>query len=140
MEMIAVESSNVAAIGYASEYCLMRVQFHDGSLYDYPGISQSTHALVMNHPSKGRALGRLQGTKIEPQTETIKLREPAEPGIIETIEPDQCCSSKFAKAAREGILAKAYSWTCPGCGCEYRATAAVGNVRHWVAHIIVELL
>jgi hypothetical protein len=142
MQMVPVESSNVAAIGYAPEVCLMRVRFLDGSEYDYPGISESTHALVMASPSKGSALTHLDGVRISPPTGALKLREPAppEPSILQVMEFDECCSPRFSKQARTGALDKAETWTCPKCGVEYRPTLVDGTVRHWVAHIYVELV
>lgn len=54
MELIPVESSNIAAIGWESG--LLRVRFKDGVEYEYPDVSDTAHAALMAAPSKGRWL------------------------------------------------------------------------------------
>ena len=60
--------------------------------------------------------------------------------MLNIMDDDPCCSKRFAKESRTGSLDSAESWTCPKCGCEYRPVVVDGVVRHWVAHIYVELI
>ena len=141
MEMVPVQSSNVASIGYSPVLSLMRVRFKNGSTYDWPGTSPEIHKLVMASESKGRAIAALgRGRRVE-GPEEIKLPEPVRDAIqsrpLNVIEPDPCCTPRFAKAAPS--LENAESWTCPKCGVEYRPVM-VGPVRNWVAHVYVCLV
>jgi hypothetical protein len=61
-------------------------------------------------------------------------------GVLNVIEPDTCCSPRFSRAARDGSLDNVKSWTCPKCGVEYRPQIVRECVRHWVAHVYVELV
>ena len=54
MELTAVESSNIAAIGY--EAGILRVRFRDGAEYDYAGVTQAQHLAFLAAESKGRWL------------------------------------------------------------------------------------
>ena len=146
MEMIPVESSNVAAIGYHAECRLLRVRFRDGSLYDFPGVSDLVYASIMQAPSKGSAVGALKGrgVAIEPPTQkpyTIKLREPAPvaAGPLDTYDPDPCCGKRIAKMLHDGKMCSADAWVCPECGEVWEA-AAVGPLRHWSPKPMLEML
>jgi hypothetical protein len=56
MELVQVGSTNIAAIGYLPEIFFLRVQVHDGSIYDYPNCSVKTHSELMSAQSKGKYL------------------------------------------------------------------------------------
>ncbi len=59
MQMIPVESSNLAAVGY--EGTLLRVKFRDGSVFDYEDVSPETHAELMTGQSAGTTIGKRLG-------------------------------------------------------------------------------
>jgi hypothetical protein len=136
MELVPVESSNVAAIGYAPEYQLMRVRFRDGSTYDYPATSAEAHQRIMNAPSKGKALAGARGIKIGPVPETITLREPFvhQTQPLQTFESDECCAARIAKV----LPLEGDRWICPKCGTEWRVTIYQldqgEGVKHWAPY------
>lgn len=54
MEMIPVESSNIAAIDYNPETKILRIQFHKrNSIYEYAAVPPETHKALMEADSKG---------------------------------------------------------------------------------------
>jgi hypothetical protein len=53
MEMIPVRSSHIAAIGYDSRNTTLKVEFLDGGLYEYYGISEMIFNDFKNAGSKG---------------------------------------------------------------------------------------
>ncbi len=142
MEMIPVDSSNVAAIGYNEECELMRIQFKDGSRYDYPGVSKELHAACMASASKGRFVtdNLRGGVKLGSKPYTIKLREPAPVAAgLDTYDPDPCCGKHLAKMLHDGKMGSADAWVCPACGEVWEA-AMVGPVRHWSPKPLMEML
>lgn len=52
-----VSSSRIANIGWEND--IMEVQFHNGAVYQYYGVSQSEYQNFLNSPSLGSALSRL---------------------------------------------------------------------------------
>ena len=52
MEMTSVTSSNIAAVGYDADKQRLRVQFHDGALWEYEQISPDIHEALMAAESK----------------------------------------------------------------------------------------
>lgn len=143
--MIAVKSSNVTEIGYAPEYRLLRVRFHNGSTYDYPDVSADRYAALMAAESKGRHLHehfkggvRLSGeSEVMPNASTgisptgrhnamaaVSASAAATPR--ETFAEDDCCRARLIRADRAGLA----SWDCPKCGCVWK-WRMVGEVKHW---------
>jgi len=60
MDMQAVESSNIVAIGYDEEDRRLRVTFKNGgATYDYLNVEPETHAAVIGADSVGSAFHRL---------------------------------------------------------------------------------
>ena len=53
------------------------------------------------------------------------------PDILNTQEPDECCSRPWQKAALRGLLDNAKIWTCPRCGCDWEPKMIEGAIRHW---------
>jgi hypothetical protein len=53
MNMIAVQSSNIAAIGYEPESGVMHVRFKDGSTYAHPDTTPAEYRAFMASSSKG---------------------------------------------------------------------------------------
>ena len=52
-----VSSSRIANVGWEND--VMEVQFHNGAVYQYYGVSQSEYENFLNSPSLGSALSRL---------------------------------------------------------------------------------
>ncbi len=52
-----VSSSRIANVGWEND--IMEVQFHNGAVYQYYGVSQSEYQSFLNSPSLGSALSRL---------------------------------------------------------------------------------
>lgn len=52
--MQPVDSSNIAAIGYNEANQVLRVEFNNGSIYDYPGVSPNLFQSFLSSDSKGR--------------------------------------------------------------------------------------
>jgi KTSC domain len=53
MEMIPVASSNVLAIGYDQKNKLLRVEFHNGHLYEYSAVPVAVFDAFLESNSKG---------------------------------------------------------------------------------------
>ncbi len=140
MVLVPVESSNVAAIGYNAECRLLRVQFKDGSTYDYSNIDEAQHQTVMTAPSKGKAIAELRrrGTRLT-DGQPIKLREQEVAGPLNTFQEDACCGIPLSKAIASGKLAEASDWLCPRCGAEWRPEMR-GPIRVWVPHDFIQVI
>lgn len=54
MEMIAVSSSNIAAIGYDESQNLLVIEFNNGRAYEYYGVAQYVFDEFLNAGSKGQ--------------------------------------------------------------------------------------
>jgi hypothetical protein len=51
MQMEAVVSDNVRAVGYDASRSIMRVAFHSGGVYDYYDVSADLHRqMLLPHP------------------------------------------------------------------------------------------
>jgi hypothetical protein len=66
--MKAVESSNIAAIGYDAEDKRLRVTFKTGATYDYLNVEPETHDALIGADSVGSAFHRLIRTHPETYT------------------------------------------------------------------------
>ena len=53
MEMIPVNSRNIASVGYDAESATLRVQFLKGSSYDYQGVPMEVYEGLLAAASKG---------------------------------------------------------------------------------------
>ena len=67
MEMTAVESQHLKAIGYNG--ITLRVEFKSGAVWNYDGVPDWKHKGLMESPSKGRYFrreikGHYQATKV----------------------------------------------------------------------------
>lgn len=51
--MESVESSNIAAIGYAAETAVLTIQFIKGGVYEYYDVPSHEHEALMSADSKG---------------------------------------------------------------------------------------
>jgi hypothetical protein len=56
MELIAVNSSAIAAVGY--DGYTLTVEFHTGRIYDHPGVPDSVYREFMNASSMGQYYNR----------------------------------------------------------------------------------
>lgn len=70
MEMKPVKSSNIKAAGYDPLRKVMRVQFSNGSNYDYSEVDATTFNNFMEAKSQGKFFhqnikGKLTGTRVE---------------------------------------------------------------------------
>lgn len=54
MDMVAVESSNIAAIGYDVNSSVLEIEFKNGSAYEYYDVPQYEHDNLMGAESKGK--------------------------------------------------------------------------------------
>lgn len=69
MELKPVNSSNIAAVGYDGG--TMHVQFANGSLYKYEGVTEKDYADLMNADSIGSAFHfgikqKYEATRVDP--------------------------------------------------------------------------
>jgi hypothetical protein len=68
MERKQVKSSNVASIGYDNG--IMEVEFSNGNLYRYAGVTEADYKALSEADSIGKAFhsivrGKYQGSKVE---------------------------------------------------------------------------
>jgi hypothetical protein len=54
VQISPVVSSNIAGIGFDKESETLRVEFHNGSAFEYFDVPESLHAEFMQSESKGR--------------------------------------------------------------------------------------
>lgn len=54
MEMIQVSSSNLYAVGYDYDSATLRIQFLNGGIYDYQGVSSDVYEGLLSAASKGK--------------------------------------------------------------------------------------
>ena len=137
MELTAVESSHVAAVGYLAAQSVLLVLYRDGALYAKPGWSAGHYAGLLAAPSKGKFLRQTIGPSIlisrkeDAKTQESESRakagaeEQTAPGPLIVLDEDagKCCQR--ASAGWLGNKAE-----CPKCGLSFRAET-VGNLRHW---------
>ena len=58
MERTAVQSSNVASVGYDCDSSTLEVELLNGAVYQYFGVPESTFEDLLNAPSKGSFLNQ----------------------------------------------------------------------------------
>lgn len=51
--MAAVQSSNLAAVGYEPSTAELVIAFHSGRVYTYFGVPESVYVGLLSSPSKG---------------------------------------------------------------------------------------
>ncbi len=135
MEMKPVESSNVAAIGYADN--TLTVRFRNGSEYEYPGVTQQQYEDLMAAPSKGKALQGLVALRAGVTLKSKPAKEANVSGtLIHTTQADGCCGKHLNNASLSGVLDKMEPFSCPRCGTEYKPTAQ-GPLVLWEAQCSV---
>lgn len=53
MNMVSVTSSNLKSVGYDEVRKKLRVEFHNGTTYEYSGVAKETHSGLMGASSIG---------------------------------------------------------------------------------------
>ena len=69
MELVKVESTNIASVGYDKESWTLRVLFLEGSTYDYFEVPAELYNQLMKSESKGsffqeHVVGKFKYTKV----------------------------------------------------------------------------
>ena len=59
MERTAVESTNVASVGYDIESAILEVEFAHGGIYQYFGVPLFVYQGLMHASSKGKYLNEI---------------------------------------------------------------------------------
>lgn len=59
MHRIAVDSSNLAAVGYESSSYTLEIEFWNGGIYQYFNVPPVVYRQLMGAPSLGRYLARV---------------------------------------------------------------------------------
>ncbi len=133
MEMVPVESSNIAAIGYDAG--TLRVRFKDGAEYEYEGVTEAAHAALMAAPSKGRWLKEYRSGH--------RLAEPAANAASDkfhTTQAEGCCKTQLKNASLFGkldkLLATGDPFECGKCGTVYQPKS-FGPLTNWEAEVAV---
>ncbi|HEY1772480.1 MAG TPA: KTSC domain-containing protein [Gammaproteobacteria bacterium] len=72
MNRAAVTSSNIAAVGYDPVLQVLEVEFKNGTVYRYDGVSSEIHEAMVTAPSVGgyfsaNIRNKFPSTKVEPQ-------------------------------------------------------------------------
>lgn len=62
-EIVPVDSSNVAGIGYEAATRVLRVRYRNGSTYRYEDVDPELHAAILSSESVGRAVSKLRHHK-----------------------------------------------------------------------------
>lgn len=68
--MVALQSSSLAQVGYDCHQSILRVQFRDGTAYDYEGVPLETYLDLLQADSKGAYFNRHIRT-VYPQAKCI---------------------------------------------------------------------
>lgn len=53
IKRIPVASSNIAAVGYDKEACILEIEFHHGAIYQYVNVPEKVYEELMSSPSQG---------------------------------------------------------------------------------------
>lgn len=138
MEMVAVESSNVAEIGYDPASRVLRVQYRDSSVYDHADVEPIEHEALMAVSSKGRYLQLLGKRKPGVRVgHVLELREPAVK-VLDSFDAEDCCTEALWKALGNGTLNGKTEWTHEKCGTVWKAEM-FGPLRKWTPQAMIEV-
>lgn len=69
MQRQAVDSSSLASVGYEASSRTLEVEFRNGGVYRYLGVSPSMHRALMSAESKGAFLN----TRIKPHYPYVRV-------------------------------------------------------------------
>lgn len=147
MELIAVESSHVAAIGYLETDRVLLVRYRDGSLYARPNVAPEEFAALQSAPSKGRWLHTRDRKGVSPvcvrkggQTEDRSqsnervaslAAETAGPLNVIDEDADKCCRRNAPKSQLWKRTDERSAWECPECGTRFEISALSEGMRYW---------
>ncbi len=53
MERKKISASNIRSVGYDARNRMLEVEFSNGGIYQYSGVSEEVHRRFMNSPSPG---------------------------------------------------------------------------------------
>ena len=149
MELIAVESSHVAAIGYLDTDRVLLVRYRDGSLYAQPNVAPEEFAALQSAPSKGQWLYMRDCKGVNPVCITKGVmpsdrdsspvrskavdrpdgREASPSGPLNVIDEDadKCCRKAFALVGHAGSIGRL---SCPQCGTDFHRET-IGELQYW---------
>lgn len=71
VDLAAVKSSNIAAVGHDPQSSELHIEFKNGGKYVYHGISADQHAALLKAPSIGSHLHK----HIKPKAKSVSKRE-----------------------------------------------------------------
>lgn len=69
MDLVPVDSSSVAAIGYDPETFTLEIRFHNGQAYRYFNVPPAAHRLLM----KASSIGAFVNTIIKPRFDCARV-------------------------------------------------------------------
>jgi hypothetical protein len=144
MELTAVESSHIEAIGYLKADRVLLVRFKTGALYARPCVDPHEYLELERAPSKGVWLkryadliriSRKEDAQNNTQSTERVVQIPEARGPLNVIQEDaeKCCRQKLAMALNSQLpneQAHLGRWECPVCGTEFCPHMS-GPVRHW---------
>lgn len=143
MTLVPVKSSHVNAIGYSPEAELLRVEYLDGTTFDFPGVSASWHANLMASESKGRMLHELNGRGFKRSRITASDagsgnstadRDLHPPSPAVSADLHMCvavCCGNFGRALSTGKTIGLESYECEKCDVQYEAVRISDTVIEW---------
>ena len=153
MELIAVESSHVAAIGYLETDRVLLVRYRDGSLYAQLNVSPEEFAALQSAPSKGQWLYTRDRKGVNPVCISKGVmpsdREdnpgpnksvdrpggnaapPSGPLNVIDEEADKCCRRNAPKSQLWKRTDDRAAWECPECGTRFEIAAVSEGMRYW---------
>ncbi len=53
MERKRINASNIRGVGYDARNRMLEIEFSNGSIYQYSGVSEEVHRRLVNAPSPG---------------------------------------------------------------------------------------
>lgn len=150
MNLTAVESSHIAAVGYLEAERVLLVRYKDGTLYAFPGWDNNRYAGLVRAESKGRFLTWCKGSGIlitkgvmptEAGTSAVRgtVAEPGDnaapsPGSLNMIDEDadKCCRKNAPHSQLWNRVDAPASWECPDCGTRFNIVVlSAGGARYW---------
>lgn len=81
MQLFQVQSSNVEAVGYDPLSSTLRVQFKNGSIYDYEAVPQQKFVGLLAAESTGKFLN----AEIKPHHRFVKIDPLREAALTNTV-------------------------------------------------------
>lgn len=135
VELVKVASSNLAAVGYDKQAKVLRIQFVEGSSYDYFAVPAKLYSALMKSESKGsffqeHVVGKYRFEKVNLEKERIQMGKnnqqkaaearakataPAVQQPAEQPKPEQPAPAAAQPSKQEQTIAKLReAWTAKG--------------------------